>query len=408
MVYPMPSINLTINWSSLIGPHEAIQSPIERERARLLAGLSLALLGPQTLFLLFAWLVYGLGDVFAVLSSAFIMRHAIYRLSRTPYYRVGIALLVIGGMLHMLILCLIIPSPHITTLTLLPVTLAGLMWSIPAAVGVTLVGLVGTYLISLAQGYPTEFVAYYLPVTMMLALMIVTIAHLIQQSRLRLIAEHARSEEQQKNLELERERLSLVLGLIGQMSHDMMTPLTVVKTSAYLLGRINTDERADKHLEKLDAEAERLKTMVNDLVLMSHLDQLSAEDLDFESRDLGDIVRRVAVQYNKLTTRAGCKLELIDSGVELPVNVDEAALYRALANILQSVTDHANRGGAIVMELLADQPAVRISVSGCGDQPVVGLGLSIAQRIIEAHDGSLNIHDASNQQTTVTLALPFA
>ena len=393
-------------WYQLTRPHPEIPDRIERERARLLASLVLAFLAVQVVLMLFTIVRQGLGAVFLALLIHSMVTILVYAFSRSPRYYTGIILLAALSLASALVVNFIVPDPHVTSLILLPVLLVGLLWSASLAVIILLLGVVGFLMIGMQNGNVYELLIYYMPVNLALAVLIIVAVYQIQQSRMRLVEQRRQSEKHRRDLELERQRLALVLGLIGQLSHDLMTPLTIMKTSTYLVGRANTDSHIHHHLDKLNHEADRLENMVQDLVLMSRLDRLTPDDFDFKPHNVGKIIGRVAEKYGKLATRAGCELQVTSDQPQIMANVDEAALYRALANILESAIHNVNQDGVINLTLDHDTNDVRITIAGCKSPEFDGLGLDIARMIITAHGGTLDLPATGDQEPVVLLALP--
>lgn len=403
----MPSFSVI--WYQITRPHLDVEDRVERERARLLAGLVLAFLALQLLLLIFVGVRYGVGEMFLGVLISCAVTAIIYALSRSTRYFTGILLLAALSLSAVLAANSVIPDPHVSSIILLPVLLVALLWSAPMAIVMALMGIAGVLIIGLQNDTIDLLLSYYMPINLMLAVLIIVAAYLIQQSRLRIITQHRQTKQQRRELELEQERLGLLLGLISQLSHDLMTPLTIMNTSTYLMGRIAKDDnRIQHHLKKLGHETERLENMIQDLVVMSRLDRLTPDDFEFKRHNVRKIVERVAEKYSRLATRVGCTLKIADGPDDLLANVDEAVLYRALANILDSAIHNVDQGGVINLELHGDDQNVCMIITSSGSRSISGLGPDIARTIIAAHSGTLDIESPDDDKTVIRLTLPAA
>ena len=79
-------------------------------------------------------------------------------------------------------------------------------------------------------------------------------------------------ERQAFELDLEQERVKLLKTFFQNASHEFRTPLSVIKTSAYMIKRSDENGIHEKRIEKINAEVERIDELVNDLLLMVKLD----------------------------------------------------------------------------------------------------------------------------------------
>jgi signal transduction histidine kinase len=143
---------------------------------------------------------------------------------------------------------------------------------------------------------------------------------------------------------------------------------------------------------------------------------------------LNDLIREsLSLVENDLTLK-GIKLETDCAGNGAIVCVDSNQIQQVLLNLAANAADAMPDGGrlCIATRLLPDESSVEIRVTddGCGMEEEVlnhvfdpffttkeqgkgtGLGLAICQRIVEEHEGRIEIHSRLDRGTTVLIHLP--
>jgi len=213
-------------------------------------------------------------------------------------------------------------------------------------------------------------------------------------------------------------------------SHELKTPLTV------LCGEIETTLRdetlppaeRERLLSQLD-EVRRLSKIVDGLTLLAKADA-GQVTMQFETVRLDELVRDNFADAQILAEPQSIKVEL-QNCEEISVRGDRHRLRQLLLNLADNAVKYnqpqggvtvnlqrvdgfaeftvANTGQGIPPEILPrvfdrffrGDPAHSQTVDGCG------LGLSIAQWIVSAHNGTIKIESATAKTTTVTMRLPM-
>lgn len=235
------------------------------------------------------------------------------------------------------------------------------------------------------------------------------------------------SRHEAMSLHLERQRSQIINSFIENASHEFRTPLSVIKSSAYLLGRQAGGPTGARHVVQINEYADRINALVDDLQLIASLD--SGEALGREPIELDELVRSVVDGFGLAQTALKNQTLAVSIDHALPMlrgNSEE--LCQALQKILHNAIRYTPNGGAINMTAAAFEGGVRITVTDNGigmDAQTAqaapqrfyrldtarttagfGLGLSIAQRIVERHGGTLAIESVPNQGTSVIITLP--
>ncbi len=245
------------------------------------------------------------------------------------------------------------------------------------------------------------------------------------------ITERKRTETQQVELAVEKERVQMLQHFIRDTSHDLRTPLTTIKTSLYLLERtINDPIKRERYFTVINDQAGRLQQLLEDLLSLSRLDRTSIEDFTFEMRSLSLLLQNVVAGQRPLAERKHHTLTLSVEPDLPPILVDDTQLNRALSNMLTNALNYTPEDGRIEVRAFrrGDRLAVEIKDNGIGiteeDLPRiydrffradrarntetggVGLGLTIARRIVEAHGGDIEVESTAGEGSTFRVWLP--
>jgi len=219
---------------------------------------------------------------------------------------------------------------------------------------------------------------------------------------------------------------------VEDVSHELRTPLTNI--GLYLdLVEMGDDERREEYMVTLRREMERLGTLIEQLLNISHLDTGQVE-LEAVPTEINSLVQMLIVDRARMIGKKGLNLN-VTTGDNLPlVNVDPQLIIQAMTNLLTNAMNYTPSGGKITIETQLSKwkgkPWVTIAVSDTGPGvtetekkrifdrfyrglvgrasgiPGTGLGLSISQEIVERHDGRIVIISKSGEGTTFTIWLP--
>jgi signal transduction histidine kinase len=203
--------------------------------------------------------------------------------------------------------------------------------------------------------------------------------------------------------------------LVAAVSHDLRTPLAGMRAILEALEDEIVDDEATKqrYLHTLHDEVRRLSSLVDDLFELSRAES-GALSLRLERVALTDLVSDALAGFAPVA--AAKRVRLVGTVVGEPpaVSVSPPEVLRALRNLLENAIRHTPSDGSVAVEVGVDvdHPSVAfVSVRDTGggvaeqDLPRVfdvafqgdparrsgagGLGLAIAKRFVEAHDGEL-------------------
>lgn len=234
------------------------------------------------------------------------------------------------------------------------------------------------------------------------------------------LAERARASQQYE----EADRLKTAI--LRAVSHDLRTPITVIKSAASNLHTLTnklTPQERQEIAAGIEHEADHLNKLVGNLLDLSRL-QAGALTLNRELNSLEEVAGDVAARVWQIT---GQERIQIDFPEDMPlVSFDYGLILQALSNLTDNALRYEPFGSAIHIKACVQGEHAWVRVINHGktipadeqDQIMepffhsengghVGLGLPIAKGIAEAHQGQLLLEDTPGGGATFILVLPL-
>jgi two-component system sensor histidine kinase KdpD len=217
----------------------------------------------------------------------------------------------------------------------------------------------------------------------------------------------------------------LKTALLHAVSHDLRTPITIIKSSAHnlrTLRRSLAEDEQSEMLETVENEADELDRMVGDLLDMSRL-RAGALTLDRRLNDLEEVAGDVAARAYQRLGKERIRLVFPDNMPLVPF--DYGLILRALSNLVDNALRYEPPDSQIEIVGSVQGSAVRLAVVNHGPdispdereqimEPFftgkdghVGLGLPIAKGVVEAHHGQLWVDQTPGGGATFIVSLPF-
>jgi signal transduction histidine kinase len=198
------------------------------------------------------------------------------------------------------------------------------------------------------------------------------------------------------------------------------------------LGKTRTIDEYQQSLSLIQDEAERLSRIVEDLFILARQPINTRAALNKERVSLNDAVRDCARAAQVLAVRKGVRLKLETDSPSIALNGDKELIRRLILNLLDNAVKYTPAGGEISLALGRQNGSAEIVVRDTGigipeaAQPRVfdrfyrvdkararvmggaGLGLSIAQWIVEVHGGEITLASTPGEGSSFTVVLPVA
>jgi signal transduction histidine kinase len=219
---------------------------------------------------------------------------------------------------------------------------------------------------------------------------------------------------------------------LANMSYEFRTPLTSISGFADLLKAGIAGELSDQAKEYVDAilqSADRLSEQINTVLDYSQI-EAGALPLALEQTDVPKLVAQIVDGKAAMAQAAGVDLQVDVGNGAGEMALDPKRITQAVGQILDNAIRYNKSGGQVLMaarwqgddlELVVsdDGPGMRetdvLRVSSDNAVPnrldsngsiTQGLGLPLARQIIESHGGTLQLHCAPGEGTTVIMVLP--
>ncbi|MEE2750054.1 MAG: sensor histidine kinase [Myxococcota bacterium] len=218
----------------------------------------------------------------------------------------------------------------------------------------------------------------------------------------------------------------------ANVSHELRSPITQIrlKGESLQLGLAEDDAERSEHYDIIVRESERLSRLVDNVLDFSAIER-GAKRYDRRPGNVGDTVRAAveSARYNMETRGLTMEVDLPDG---LPIVFhDPEAIGQVVQNLVSNAAKYGAKGGWIGVKAWVASRSVDISISDRGigiasdelpqifekfyrsDDPSArkekgtGIGLTICQYIMTAHQGALSVRSAKGKGTTFTLHFPI-
>lgn len=220
--------------------------------------------------------------------------------------------------------------------------------------------------------------------------------------------------------------------LVGNVSHDLRTPLSVIhgyiETLTIKKDHLSEEER-EKYLDIILASTEKLRKLVHELFELSKLEakQVSPKKEPFIIQEL---IQDICQKFQIMASEKNISLKSDGKENNVLVLADIGLIERVLQNLIDNALKYTPEGGQITIAVDTDEDNVEIKVSDTGpgipedqipfifdryhigdkritlDQNNTGLGLAIVKKILEIHNSSIELRSRLREGTTFTFRLP--
>lgn len=215
---------------------------------------------------------------------------------------------------------------------------------------------------------------------------------------------------------------------ISDISHQLKTPIAALNIYNGILQQETADAATVREFTSLsEQELDRIESLVQSLLKMARLDA-GAITLERAPENVFDLLEHIKRQYSFRAEQEG--KEIVLEGDEQTVfSCDRTWLAEAIGNLVKNALDHTAQGDRILVRWQQSPCLTQITVEDTGsgihsedlyhifkrfyrsrfskDTQGVGLGLPLAKSIVEAHQGSIEVHSKLGQGTAFTINFPI-
>lgn len=215
---------------------------------------------------------------------------------------------------------------------------------------------------------------------------------------------------------------------ISDISHQLKTPIAALNIYNGILQQETADAATVREFTSLsEQELDRIESLVQSLLKMARLDA-GAITLERSPENVFDLLEHIKRQYSFRAEQEG--KEIVLEGDEQTVfSCDRTWLTEAIGNLVKNALDHTAQGDRILVLWQQSPCLTQITVEDTGsgihsedlyhifkrfyrsrfskDTQGVGLGLPLAKSIVEAHQGSIEVHSKLGQGTAFTINFPI-
>lgn len=216
--------------------------------------------------------------------------------------------------------------------------------------------------------------------------------------------------------------------LLANVSHDLKTPLTMIKAYAEMARDINYNnkKKREENLNIIVDEVDRLNLLVNDILELSKV-QANTEKYVKEKIDIDDFVSNIVRKYDYLKEGG---YEIVYNGIKnVTVNEDKKRLNQILDNLINNALKYTGKDKKVIVNIVDLKKKIRIEVvdSGKGikeeelkyiwdkyykidksyqrNTKSTGLGLSIVKNICVQNDIEYGVNSKENLGSTFWIEL---
>ena len=221
---------------------------------------------------------------------------------------------------------------------------------------------------------------------------------------------------------------------VANVSHELRTPVSIIKGFADSLQEdyeILSENKRKSFLSKIQKNAERLNSLVEDLLVLAKLEKPKTT-LSKEPLDLCELVREIKEEF--LQRKESClpKLILLCPAVPVRILADPQKLVSVFENLIDNAIIHAGglsqisirisenlEDNSITSEVEDDGKGIeqedqemlferfyRVDKGRSRNRGGTGLGLSITREIIDAHDGEISVRSKVDSGTVFSFKIP--
>lgn len=219
---------------------------------------------------------------------------------------------------------------------------------------------------------------------------------------------------------------------VANVSHELKTPITSIKgfVETLLDGAMKNPEEAERFLKIVARHADRLNAIIEDLLMLSRLEQGGKEGIELQKAGLCGILNSAVEVCEQRAAEKKISIQ-VECADELSATINPPLIEQALINLIGNAVKYSADGKTVVVSANRITDGVLLSVKDQGfgieekhldrlferfyrvdkgrnrQEGGTGLGLSIVKHIAQAHGGSVSVESRYGEGSIFSIFIPF-
>ncbi len=232
-------------------------------------------------------------------------------------------------------------------------------------------------------------------------------------------------ESQKIRLALEHERANILSKFMRDAAHEFKTPLTLMASNLYLLEKTADQAKKQQYVQHTNEQIQILNTLLDTILILTRLD--GTDKMDYIRVPVKAVALLLDIRSFNSSGRIKVLAENPDSLPTVQINLSD--LHLALKQIMENAVRFSPPEGEVTVQIAASGQWLVLEIHDQGQgmssetmQHIfdrfyrideshttrgLGLGLAIAKRVIELHDGHIEVQSELGKGTTFKAYLPI-
>ena len=232
-----------------------------------------------------------------------------------------------------------------------------------------------------------------------------------------------------RSLEKEKKLNDMKTNFISMVSHEYRTPLTVIKTSAYLLEKfynLNNYEDFARYLSLITTSANHMALLMDDTLEIGRLTS-GRSNMEFEILNLNAIIKDI-IKITEISDNNQHKITLTENYSENSIKSDSKMIYQIFVNLLSNACKYSPENSEVRIDIIRNNSDIQIDIkdngigipendlkyifepffraSNVGFTQGTGLGMSIVKNSIDAIKAEIKVNSYPEAGSTFSVFLP--